>query len=104
MLKVTVRRSRPGRFDRISRSLHFSVFLAVLSYTMMSFCQIFIFILFVLLSCFSGLFLVQEMLQYSFLTATRKLLIVLGLWYVVVGVFIFADSEVLVIMEDIKGN
>lgn len=44
------------------------------------------------------------MLQYSFLTATRKLLIVLGLWYVVVGVFIFADSEVLVIMEDIKGN
>lgn len=103
MLKVTVRGSRPGRFDRISRSLHFSVFLAV-SYTILSFCQIFIFILFVLLSCFSGLFLVQEMLQYSFLTATRKLLIVLGLWYVVVGVFIFADSEVLVIMEDIKGN
>jgi len=53
---------------------------------------------------FPGIFLVQEMLQYSFLTTKRKLLIVLGLWYVVVGVFIFADSEVLVIMQDIKGK
>lgn len=44
------------------------------------------------------------MLQYSFLTTTRKLLIVLGLWYVAVGVFIFADSEVLAIMQDIKGK
>ena len=44
------------------------------------------------------------MLQYSFLTATRKLLIVLGLWYVFVGVFIFAESEMLAIMEDIKGK
>ena len=61
-------------------------------------------IFFVVFSCFSGLFLVQEMLQYSFLTTTRKLLIVLGLWYVVIGVFIFADSEVLAIMKDIKGK
>ena len=62
------------------------------------------FILFVLCFCFSGIFLIQEMLQYSFLTTTRKLLIVLGLWYVIVGVFIFADSEVLAIMQDIRGN
>lgn len=61
-------------------------------------------ILFVLCLCFPGIFLVQEMLQYSILTTTRKLLIVLGLWYVVVGVFIFADSEVLAIMQDIKEN
>lgn len=61
-------------------------------------------ILFVLCLCFLGIFLVQEMLQYSILTTTRKLLIVLGLWYVVVGVFIFADSEVLAIMQDIKEN
>ncbi|XP_020611153.1 putative sodium-coupled neutral amino acid transporter 7 [Orbicella faveolata] len=53
---------------------------------------------------FPGICLVQEMLQYSFLTTTRKLSIVLGLWYVVVGVFIFADSEVFAIMQDIKGN
>ena len=65
--------------------------------------QIF-FILFVLCLCFPGIFLVQEMLHYSILTTTRKLLIVLGLWYVVVGVFIFADSDVLAIMEDIKGS
>ena len=53
---------------------------------------------------FLGICLVQEMLQYSVLTTTRKLLIVLGLWYVVVGVFIFADSEVLAIMQDITGK
>ena len=44
------------------------------------------------------------MLQYSFLTVTRKLLIALGLFYVVLGVFIFADSEVLAITEDITGK
>ena len=51
-----------------------------------------------------GICLVQEMLQYSILTVTRKLLIALGLFYVVLGVFIFADSEVLAIMQDIKGK
>ena len=46
----------------------------------------------------------QEMIQYSVLTVTRKLLIALGLFYVVLGVFIFADSEVLAIMQDITGK
>lgn len=53
---------------------------------------------------FLGICLVQEMLQYQVLTMTRKLLIVLGLWYVVVGVFLFADSEVFAIMQDITGK
>ena len=66
--------------------------------------QIILLICFVLFSCLSGICLVQEMLQYSILTTTRKLSIVLGLWYVVVGVFIFADSEVLAIMQDIEGK
>ena len=51
-----------------------------------------------------GICLVQEMLQYSVLTVTRKLLIALGLFYVVLGVLIFADSEVLAIMKDITGK
>ena len=66
--------------------------------------QIILLICLVLFSCLSGICLVQEMLQYSILTTTRKLSIVLGLWYVVVGVFIFADSEVLAIMQDIEGK
>ena len=53
---------------------------------------------------FSGICLVQEMVQYPVLTMKRKLLILLGLWYVVVGVFLFADSEVFAIMQDIKGG
>ena len=44
------------------------------------------------------------MVQYPVLTMKRKLLILLGLWYVVVGVFLFADSEVFAIMQDIKGG
>ena len=44
----------------------------------------------------------QEMLQYPVLTSSRKLLIILGLFYVVLGVFIFADSEVVAIMKDIN--
>ena len=44
------------------------------------------------------------MLQYPVLTTTRKFLIVIGLFYVALGVFIFADSEVLAIMQDIKGK
>lgn len=44
------------------------------------------------------------MLQYPVLTTTRKFLIVLGLFYVVLGVFIFTDSEVLAIMKDITGK
>lgn len=44
----------------------------------------------------------QEMLQYPVLTLSKKLLIVLGLFYVVLGVFIFADSEVVAIMQDIS--
>ena len=53
---------------------------------------------------FSGICLVQEMVQYPVLTMKRKLLILLGLWYVVIGVFLFADSEVFAIMQDIKGG
>ena len=53
---------------------------------------------------FSGICLVQEMVQYPVLTMKRKLLILVGLWYVVVGVFLFADSEVFAIMQDIKGG
>lgn len=52
----------------------------------------------------SGMCLVQEMLQYPVLTLTRKLLIGLGACYVVIGVFLFADSEVFAILEDIKGK
>ena len=99
-----MRESRPGKFDHISGSFHFSVNIAVLLYDIFIVLLNLYFDFFVVFSCFSGLFLVQEMLQYSFLTTTRKLLIVLGLWYVVIGVFIFADSEVLAIMKDIKGK
>lgn len=53
---------------------------------------------------YPGMCLVQEMLQYPVLTLTRKLLIGLGACYVVVGVFLFADSEVFAILEDIKGK
>jgi len=53
---------------------------------------------------YPGVCLVQEMLQYPVLTTTRKFLIVIGLFYVALGVFIFADSEVLAIMQDIKGK
>lgn len=53
---------------------------------------------------YPGICLVQEMVQYPVLTMKRKLLILLGLWYVVVGVFLFADSEVFAIMQDIKGG
>ena len=52
----------------------------------------------------SGMCLVQEMLQYPVLTLTRKLLIGLGACYVVIGVFLFSDSEVFAILEDIKGK
>lgn len=51
---------------------------------------------------YPGICLVQEMLQYPVLTSSRKLLIILGLFYVVLGVFIFADSEVVAIMKDIN--
>ncbi|KAK2559615.1 putative sodium-coupled neutral amino acid transporter 7 [Acropora cervicornis] len=53
---------------------------------------------------FPGICLVQEMLQYPVLKLSKKLLIVLGLFYVVLGVFIFADSEVVAIMQDISKN
>ncbi|KAM7438690.1 hypothetical protein ABFA07_011802 [Porites harrisoni] len=53
---------------------------------------------------FPGICLVQEMLQYPVLSTTKKLLIALGLFYVVLGVFIFADSEVFAIMKDITGK
>lgn len=53
---------------------------------------------------YPGICLVQEMVQYPVLTLKRKLLILLGLWYVVIGVFLFADSEVFAIMQDIKAK
>lgn len=61
------------------------------------------FLVFLLFFC-SGMCLVQEMLQYPVLTLTRKLWIGLGACYVVIGVFLFADSEVFAILEDIKGK
>ena len=97
---VTYKRQLHGD---VCQSPYFMVLADLLLKDVLIIHQIFL-ILFVLCLCFPGIFLVQEMLHYSILTTTRKLLIVLGLWYVVVGVFIFADSDVLAIMEDIKGS
>ena len=52
----------------------------------------------------AGLCLVVEMLRYDFLSRWKRFMIVLGAFYVAVGVFLFTDSEVQAIIQDITGK
>lgn len=57
--------------------------------------------------CFArlGLCLIQLILQDSgALTFKRRLGLVIGVMYVVIGVFLFGDTVTLALMEDIEGK